>query len=82
MARGALGTTGDAGREDDYFFPARISADGDVLEAAEDVEHPDVIDDVVDEVIEPMLARGGWIALVQPGLIPDGSRIAMTLRSR
>lgn len=67
--------------EDDYFFPARISSDGDVLQAAADVEHPDVIDDVVDEVIEQVLARSGWIALVEPGRIPDGARIAMTLRS-
>ena len=68
--------------EDDFFVPARISADGDQLHAATDVEHPDVIDDVVDEIIERVLARGGWIALIEPGLIPDHARIAVTIRDR
>lgn len=68
--------------EDDYFFPARISPDGDLLHFAADVEDPEVIDDVVDELIEQVLARGGWIAMVESGQIPDGARVAMTLRRR
>lgn len=68
--------------EDDFFFPARISPDGDALQAAEDVEHPDVIDDVVDELVEQVLARGAWVALVAPGTIPDNQRIALTTRQR
>lgn len=66
--------------EDDFFFPARLSPDGDSLQAAEDVEHPDVIDDVVDELVELVLARGAWVALVEPGRIPDGQRVALTIR--
>ncbi len=66
--------------EDDFFFPARLSPDGDSLQAADDVEHPDVIDDVVDELVEGALARGAWVALVEPGRIPDGQRVALTLR--
>jgi hypothetical protein len=66
--------------EDDFFLPARLSADGDLLQPASDVEHPDVIDDVVDELVEQVLARGAWVALVDPGRIPDGQRIAMTVR--
>lgn len=68
--------------EDDFFFPARIAPDGDSLQAADDVEHPDVIDDVVDELVEQVLARGAWVALVEPGRIPDDQRIALTTRHR
>lgn len=64
----------------DFFYPARISHDGDNLEAADDVEHPDVIDDVVDELVEQVLARGAWVALIEPGRLPDGERIALTTR--
>ncbi len=63
-----------------YFVPARICEDPERLELAEDVEAPDVIDDVVDEVIELVLDRGGWVALVEPGRLPEGARIALTLR--
>lgn len=68
--------------EDDFLQPARISPEGDTLLPAEDVEHPDVIDDVVDELIEQVLARGAWVALVESGSIPDGQRVALTLRRR
>ncbi len=68
--------------EFDFFFPARISPDGDSLQAADDVEHPDVTDDVVDELVEQVLARGAWVALVEPGRIPDDQRVALTTRQR
>ncbi len=68
--------------ETDFFYPARVSHDGDSLQAADDVEHPAVIDDCVDEVIERVLERGGWVALVNPGAIPDGERIALTRKDR
>lgn len=68
--------------EDDFVYPARLSPDGDTLQAAEDVEHPDVIDDVIDELIEQVLARGAWVAIVEPGTIPDGQRVALTTRHR
>lgn len=68
--------------EIDFFFPARLSPDGDSLMEADDVEHPDVIDDVVDELVEQVLARGAWVSLVEPGRIPDGQRIALTTRTR
>jgi hypothetical protein len=66
----------------DFFFPARISPDGDSLQGADDVEHPDVIDDVIDELVEQVLARGAWVALVEPGRIPDNQRVALTTRQR
>ncbi len=68
--------------EVDFFFPARISEDGDSLQAADDVEHPEVIDDVVDELLEQVLARGAWVALIEPGKIPENQRIALTTRTR
>jgi Bacterial archaeo-eukaryotic release factor family 3 len=68
--------------EQGLFFPARVSPDGDFLEAATDVEHPDVLDDAVDEVIEVVLRRGGWIALVEDGGLADRDRIALSLRPR
>lgn len=68
--------------EEDYFYPARLDADGDGLTSATDVDHPEVIDDIVDELIEIVLARGGWIALLPPGALPAGTHLALTLRNR
>ncbi len=68
--------------EHDFFFPARLTADGDGIEAADDVDSPDVIDDLVDELIELVMLRGGWVALVEPGSLPGRSRIALTQRLR
>lgn len=67
--------------EEHYYYPARLDETGDTLTPADDVDHPDVIDDAVDELIEIVLSRGGWIALVAPGELPDNTRLALTLRS-
>lgn len=56
--------------EEDFFYPARLAPDGDRLVPADDVDHPDVIDDAVDELIEIVLGRGGWIALLPPDTFP------------
>lgn len=68
--------------EQGLFYPARISADGDLLVPATDVEHPEVIDDAVDELIELVLERGGWVALVDDGALAAHGGVALTLRSR
>jgi hypothetical protein len=68
--------------EEGLFYPARVSSDGDLIRPAEDLEHPDVIDDAVDEVIETVLRRGGWVALVQDGALSEAEGIALTLRPR
>ena len=39
-----------------------------------------MIDDVVDELIEVVISRGGWIALLDDGTLPDGTGVALTLR--
>ena len=65
--------------EEGLFYPARVSHDGDLLVPATDVEHPDVIDDAVDELIELVLSRGGWVALVADGALTAHDRVALTL---
>ena len=66
--------------EEGYFYPARVDGSGELLSPADDVEHPDVIDDAVDELIETVLRRGGWVALVEDGALVDHERVALTLR--
>ena len=68
--------------EEDYFYPARLDSDGDILIPAQDVDHPDVIDDIVDELIEIVLRRGGWIALLPADQLPADTHLALTLRHR
>jgi len=65
--------------DQDYFYPSRLSADGDLISPADDVDHPDVVDDAVDEVIEAVLQRGGWVALLEPGTLADRGHVALTL---
>lgn len=62
------------------YYPARLSDDGDTLTPAEDVEHPDVIDDAVDELIELVLIRGGWIAFTTSGALDHHHGVALTTR--
>jgi len=66
--------------EQGLFFPARLGGDGDLLLPAEDVEHPEVVDDAVDELIEVVLRRGGWIALTEDGALAAYDRIALAVR--
>lgn len=66
--------------EEGFFYPAWVSDDGDELTPTDNPAELGAIDDVVDELIEAVLTRGGWVALVQDGIIPDGARVALTLR--
>ena len=68
--------------EEGYFYPARVDGSGELLSPADDVEHPEVIDDAVDELIETVLRRGGWVALLDDGALADHDRVALTLRTR
>ncbi len=68
--------------EHGYFQPARLTPDGDTLTPTTEVSGvsaPDVLDDAVDELIEAVLARGGWVALLTDGTLPADSRVALTL---
>ncbi|MFI7542796.1 hypothetical protein [Actinoplanes sp. NPDC049599] len=66
--------------DESLFFPARLSDDGDTLIPADDVDHPDVIDDAVDELIELVLSRGGWIAFTDPGALDHHHGVALATR--
>lgn len=67
--------------EQGLFYPARLLAGGHSLEAADDVDHPEVIDDAVDELIETVLVRGGWVALVDDGRLARDGGVALALRN-
>lgn len=64
--------------EEGFALAAR--ADGDRLERVEDPRLPGVVDDVVDEVIEAVMNRGGRVAIVADGTLDDRDRIALKLR--
>ncbi len=64
--------------EEGYALAAQ--ADGDRLERVADPRAPGVVDDVVDEVIEAVMTRGGRVAIVADGSLDDRDRIALKLR--
>jgi hypothetical protein len=66
--------------DESLYYPARLSDDGDILTPAHDTEHPDVIDDAVDELIELVLVRGGWIAFTDPGALDHHHGVALATR--
>ena len=66
--------------EESLAVPARLSSDGSALLPTGDREAPDVLDDAVDELIELVLARGGWVSLVADGTLSQHGGVAVTLR--
>jgi hypothetical protein len=64
--------------EEGYALAAR--ADGDRLERVADPRAPGVVDDVVDEVMEAVMTRGGRVAIVADGSLEERDRIALKLR--
>lgn len=66
--------------EENYVYPARIDPHSNGLVAAADVAHPEVVDDVVDEIIEIVLAKGGRATIVPDGTLATRGQIAMALR--
>jgi hypothetical protein len=62
--------------EDSY---RALSTDGDAVTPADDITAPEVIDNLVDELIQTVLTRGGSI-LAQDGALPEHDRVALTLR--
>jgi Bacterial archaeo-eukaryotic release factor family 3 len=65
--------------EDGYSLPARIDANNQLV-PADDRDHPDVNDDVVDDTIEAVLRHGGATVIVNNGTLPEHQRIAAVLR--
>jgi len=67
--------------EDGFTFAARLAHDGRCLSAASDAEHPDVLDDAVDEAIEYVNASHGRTVIVDDGSLIAHKRIAALLRT-
>lgn len=65
--------------EQDYRVPGTLDGDGLVLTLTEDATAPGVIDDVVDELIELVIAKGGEITIVDRGLAKH-QQVALMLR--
>jgi hypothetical protein len=66
--------------EEDYHAPARVDASGIHLTLAEEATGPDVIDDVVDEIIEAVLRHQGQVVFMDNGQLAAHGRIALVLR--
>jgi len=65
--------------EEDYAVPARIDHNGQ-LHPADDPDHPDVNDDIVDDTIEAVLRHGGIAVITAPATLEHHQRIAAILR--
>jgi hypothetical protein len=65
--------------EQHFAMPVRVVAEGRYVEPSDDDEHPDVIDDAVDDLIELVLQSGGFVSVVPDGTLTEHGRVAMTL---
>jgi hypothetical protein len=65
--------------EQRFAMPARPVADGRYVEPVADGEHPEVLDDAVDDLIEKVLTTGGFVSVVPDGSLQEHGRVAMTL---
>ncbi|MFN8080746.1 MAG: hypothetical protein U0Q19_14420 [Kineosporiaceae bacterium] len=67
--------------EESYVHPARLGPDDTVIDPEpHDLDAPDVIDDLVDELIEAVLRRGGWVAFAGDDALSAHGRVALSLR--
>lgn len=66
--------------EEGFAYPARVDPHTRAVQPAADVEAPDVVDDLVDETIEAVLAARGRVVLVPDGTLTDAGRIALAVR--
>lgn len=66
--------------EQGLFYPARLSPDGHSIHLSLDIDEPDFLDDAVDELIEHVLIRGGWVAFVSDGALTRHHGVALTRR--
>lgn len=62
-----------------FAMAARMVAGGRYVEPSDDDEHPEVIDDAVDDLIEKVLRSGGYVCVVPDGSLREHGRVAMTL---
>ncbi|MBK6873870.1 MAG: hypothetical protein IPK24_00210 [Kineosporiaceae bacterium] len=67
--------------EESYVHPARLGPDDTVIDPEpHGLDAPDVIDDLVDELIEAVLRRGGWVAFAEDDALQAHGRVALSLR--
>lgn len=64
--------------EEGHMLSARV--EGDRIVPATDPEHPEVVDDVIDEAIEVVLRHGGHAVMVPDGTLDEHARVAAILR--
>ncbi len=62
-----------------FAMAARMVAEGRYVEPSDDDEHPEVIDDAVDDLIEEVLRAGGFVCVVPDGTLREHGRVALTL---
>lgn len=51
-----------------------------MLTPTTELDDPRAISDAVDELIEHVLIRGGWVAIIREGELADHDRVVLTLR--
>jgi hypothetical protein len=51
---------------------------GRYVEPVDDSEHPEVVDDAVDDLIDKVLVCGGYVSVVPDGALRAHGRVAMT----
>lgn len=66
--------------EQGFWYPARLSQDEKTINPAPDLGAADVIPNLVDELVERVVGRGGWVALVRDGALSSRGRVAITVR--
>ena len=62
------------------FYPAEVTANGRTLELSADLDAPGFVDDAVDELIEHVMVRGGWVAFVGDRALTPYEGVALTWR--
>lgn len=69
--------------EEGFFFPVRVTANGVLpVGAAEETGGAvDQLHDVVDDLIETVIERGGWVAFTKDGALDRHGRIALVMRA-
>ena len=65
--------------EESFAVPARVSRDGTLVHPLSTAERelPGVIDDVVDDLVELVIARGGQVRFVPDGSLASSERVAL-----
>ena len=66
--------------EQDFAVAARISDDNLSITLTDDRDAPDVVDDIIDELVEQVVLTGGDVTFVDNGALADFQRMGAMLR--